>query len=345
MKAVFIKEQGSVDVLTYGDLPEPVVCPTEIKVRVRACALNRLDVFIRTGLRGTKRELAHPHVLGADIAGDVVEAGELVKTVKKGDRVVLNPRLTCGQCRFCLSGNDEFCPSQGMLGNVVNGGYAEYVKAPGVNAVPIPDSLSYEGAASLPTVCIPSWVMLTRRGNLKPWETVLVLSASSGVGTAAIQIAKHAIGASVIATTSTPEKAANTKEIGADHVINYKEEDIAERVKTLTNGRGVDVVVDHVGADFWDKAFQSMAPGGRYGICGVTTGYKAQLHMGAMFTKQLTVFGVYMGRKEDLRQIVELAGKKIIRGIIHQVFPLKEAAEAHRVMESQSFFGKLILTP
>ncbi len=343
MKAVYIKDQGKVDVLTYGDLPEPVIGPTEIKVRVRACALNRLDVFTRLGVRGTRRDLTEAQILGSDIAGDVVEVGDMVTSVKEGDRVVLNPRVTCGQCRFCLSGDDEFCPSYGMLGSTVNGGYAEYVKAPGVNACILSDSLAYEEAAALPTVFIPSWAILLRRAKLRPWETVLVLSASSGVGTAAIQVAKHVIGARVIATTSTPEKAQKAKELGADEVILYNNEDVAERVKELTGRRGVDVVVDHVGADFWEQAYASLAPGGRYGICGVTTGYKAQLHMGIMFTKQLTVFGVFMGKKEDLRQIVELAGCGIIKGVVHQTFPLEEARKAHEVMESQNFFGKLIL--
>ena len=343
MKAMYITEQGAADVLTYGNIPEPATGPTEIKVRVRACALNRLDIFTRLGVRGTRRHLQEPHVLGSDVAGDVVEVGELVDTLREGDRVVLNPRITCGQCRFCLAGDDEFCPNYDMLGNTVSGGYAEYVKVPGVNAQVLPNSLSYEQAAALPTVFIPSWAILIRRAKLRPWETALVLSASSGVGTAAVQVAKQVIGARVFATTSTPEKARKARELGADEVILYRDEDIAERVKALTGGRGVEVVVDHVGADFWDKAYGSLSPGGRYGICGVTTGYKAQLHMGLMFTKQLTVFGVFMGKQEDLRQIVEVAGRGLIRSVIHQTFPLEEAAEAHRAMENQDFFGKLVL--
>ena len=345
MKAIYIQEQGGVEVLTYGRQPEPVIGPTEIKVRVRACALNRLDVFTRMGVRGTKRDLTQPHIMGSDIAGDVVEIGDEVASVKIGDRVVINPRLTCTQCRFCLAGEDELCPKAGMIGSATNGGYAEYVKAPGVNACLLPDSLSYEEAASLPTVFMPTWSMLIRRARLKPWETALVLSASSGVGTAAIQVAKRVIGARVIATTSTQEKARKAREIGADEVILYNDEDIAERVKELTERRGVDAVVDHVGADFWEKAFASLAPGGRYGICGVTTGYRAQLHMGVMFTKHITVFGVFMGSKEDLRQIVKMAGRGIIRGVIHQTFPLEDARKAHETMESQDFFGKLVLVP
>ena len=345
MKAVYIQEQGGVEVLTYGERPDPSISPSEIKLQVRACALNRLDVFTRMGARGTRREFKQPHILGGDIAGDVVEVGGEVVGVKEGDRVVLNPRITCGQCQYCLSGHDGFCRRSRMLGSSVDGGYAEYVKAPGVNALTLPDSLSYVEAASLPTVFMPIWSMLIHRAQLKPWETVLVLSASSGVGTAAIQVAKRVVGARVIATTSTPEKAQKAKELGADEVINYTQEDIQERVKELTSGEGVDAVVDHVGADFWEKAFASLKMGGRYGICGVTSGYRAQFQMGTMFTRQVTVFGVFMGNKEDLRQIVGLAGREVIRGIVHQTFPLAEAAKAHQVMEELTFFGKLVLEP
>jgi len=344
MKAVYIQEQGDIDVLTYGDRPEPVISPTDVKVRVHACSLNRLDLYTRAGVRGMKLNLTQPLILGGDTSGEVTEVGELVTEVKSGDRVLVNPRLNCGQCSYCLSGQDGFCRKAGMLGTAADGGYAEFLKVPGINVLPIPDSLSYENAAALPTVFMPCWSILIRRGNVKPWETVLVLSSSSGVGTAAIQVAKNVIGARVIATTSTQEKAKDAIALGADEVIIYTQEDIEERVKELTGRQGVDAVVDHVGADFYDKAFASLKIGGRYGICGVTTGYKAQLHMGAMFTKQVSVFGVFMGNKEDLREIVEMAGRSIISGTVHKTFSLAEAAEAHKAMEEHNFSGKLVLT-
>ena len=345
MKAVYMTEHGGIDVLQYGDMPEPEIGPNDVKVRVRAASLNRLDVYTRAGVRGTRRRnFDSPHILGGDAAGEIVEVGSEVRGREIGQRVVVNPRMTCHQCRWCASGEDEFCENSGMLGSSRRGSYAEYVGVPATSAAPIPDGLSFEEAATLPTVYLPSWTILVRKGALKSWETALVLSASAGVGTAGIQVAKNVIGATVITTTSTEEKAAQASELGADHVINYSDEDIAERVSEITGGRGVDVVLDHVGAEFWPAASRSLAMGGRYGICGVTTGYRAELQMGAMFTRYQTVFGVFMGRKEDMRQIVEMAGRGVIRGVIHQTFPLEDAGKAHDVMESRNFFGKLVLT-
>ena len=344
MKAVFITEHGGVEVLQYGDLPEPAVGTGEIKVRVRACGVNRVDAFTRAGVRGTRLRLDEPHILGGDVAGDVVETAPGVTRVNAGDRVVLMPRITCGQCQFCVSGDEELCARPSQLGTTVNGGYAEYVTAPAVNAMPLPDSLSYEDAAALPTVFVPSWNMLIRRAELRPWETVLVLSASSGVGTAAIQVAKNVIGARVIATTSTQDKAAKARDLGADEVIVYTEEDVAERAMELTGHHGVNVVVDHVGSDFWTAAMASLAPGGRYGICGVTSGYKAELQMGLLFVRSQTVFGVYMGHKEDLRQVVDSAAKGTVRAVVHQTFPLQDTAKAHEMLEARTFFGKLVIT-
>ena len=344
MKAVYITAHGGTDVLTYGDLPEPVVGSGDVKVRIRACALNRVDIYTRAGARGMKLPLSEPHILGGDVAGDVAEVSPEVTWVEPGDRVVVNPRLTCGQCRSCIAGEEERCARPAMLGTAISGGYAEYVSVPAINAVPIPDDMTYVDAAALPTVFIPSWNMLIRRAALRPWETVLVLSASSGVGTAAIQVAKNVVGAKVIATTSTETKARKARTLGADEVIVYGKEDIAERVMELTDRHGVNVVVDHVGAEFWPAAMASLAPGGRYGICGVTSGYKAEIQLGLMFLRGQTVFGVYMGRKSDLLQIVEMASRGVVRGVVHKTFPLEEAAKAHETLEGRGIFGKLVLT-
>ena len=343
MKAVFIQEHGGPEVLTYGELPEPTVEDGLVKVRVRAGSLNRLDVYTRAGVRGMRREFPPPLVLGGDCAGEVVEVGGNVQGLDTGDRVVVNPNMTCGHCPRCAAGEDDLCQALRMLGSAADGSYAEYVVVPAANAHRIADHVSYEAAAAVPTTFLPMWNMLVRRGGLKPWETVLVLSASAGVGTAAIQVAKNVIGARVIATTSTADKAGRAREAGADEVINYTEEDVTKRARELTDGAGVDMVVDHVGAEFFAPAYNALRPGGRYGNCGVTTGYKYDLQMGAMFTKHLTVFGVFMGSKEDMRQIVEMLNRGKIHPSVHKTFPLEKTADAHRAMDERNFFGKLML--
>ena len=345
MKAVYIEAHGGTDALVYGDRPEPEPGPGEVKVRVRAAALNRLDLYTREGGRGLRREFPPPLILGGDCAGNVVEAGAGVRNLQAGDRVVVNPRISCNQCAACLSGRDDLCPRSRFMGSASDGSYAEYIAVPSVNAHKIAESVTYEEAAAIPTTFLPVWNMMVRRAQLQPWETVLVLSASAGVGTAAIQVAKNVVGARVIATTSTADKAAKARELGADEVINYREEDLAERVKELTGGAGVDVLVDHVGAEFFTGAFNSLRPGGRYTICGATTGLRAELHLGLLFTRQIEIYGTFMGSKGDMGQIVEMLNRGVIRPAIHQVFPLADAAAAHETMEGTNFFGKLLLRP
>ncbi len=344
MQAVYIESHGGPEVLTYGERPDPQVGAGEVKLKVRATALNRLDLYTREGGRGLQREFPPPLILGGDCAGEIAEVGAGVNGLKEGDRVMVNPRLSCQQCPTCLAGQDDLCRRSQFLGSAIDGSYAEYLSVPAANVHAISDQVTFEQAAAVPTTYLPVWNMLVRRLQLKPWQTVLVLSASAGVGTAAIQAAKDVIGARVIATTSTPEKAAKAKELGADEVINYNEEDIRQRVRELTGGAGVDCVVDHVGADFFAPAFASLRPGGRYGICGATTGLRTELHLGLLFSQQKEVYGVYMGTKEDMREIAEMLNRGAIKPVVDRTFALPDAAEAHRTMEATSFFGKLVLT-
>ena len=344
MQAVYIESHGGPEVLTYGERPDPHVGPGEVKLKVRATALNRLDLYTREGGRGLQREFPPPLILGGDCAGEIAEVGAGVNGLKEGDRVVVNPRLSCQQCPACLAGQDDLCRRSQFLGSAIDGSYAEYLSVPAANVHTISDQVTFAQAAAVPTTYLPVWNMLVRRLQLKPWQTVLVLSASAGVGTAAIQAAKDVIGARVIATTSTPEKAAKAKELGADEVINYNEEDIRQRVRELTGGAGVDCVVDHVGADFFAPAFASLRPGGRYGICGATTGLRTELHLGLLFSQQKEVYGVYMGTKEDMREITEMLNRGAVKPVVDRTFALPDAAEAHRTMEATSFFGKLVLT-
>jgi NADPH:quinone reductase-like Zn-dependent oxidoreductase len=341
MKAVYIEAHGGPEVLTYGERPEPEVRPHEVKVRVRAAALNRLDLYTREGGRGLRREFPPPLILGGDCAGDVVEVGADVMGLKPGDRVVVNPLVDSSLLGSYPPGAAP--PPPQFMGSAINGSYAEYIAVPAVNAHPVAPEVTYEEAAAVPTTFLPVWNLLVRRARLQPWETVLVLSASAGVGTAAIQVAKNVIGARVIATTSTAEKAAQARNLGADEVINYKEEDVTERVRALTGGPGADVVLDHVGADFFTGAFNALRPGGRYTTCGATTGLRAELHLGLLFTRQIEIYGGFMGTNEDLRQIVAMLNRGVIRPVVHRVFPLEQAADAHRTMAEANFFGKLVL--
>ncbi len=343
MKAVYIEAHGGPEVLTYGERPEPAAQPGEALVQVKAAALNRLDLYTRAGGRGLRREFPPPLILGGDCAGEVVAVGEGVQGRQPGERVLVNPRISCNRCSACLSGRDDLCPASRFMGSAIDGSYAELVSVPAVNLHAIGEDVSCEAAAAVPTTFLPVWNLLVRRARLQPWETALVLSASAGVGAAAIQVAKQVIGARVIATTSTEEKAAKARELGADAVINYREEDIAERVKALTGGAGADLLVDHVGAEFFASAFNSLRAGGRYTICGATTGLRAELHLGLLFTRQIELYGAFMGSKEDLRQITAMLNRGVINPTIHQVFPLAEAAAAHRTMEETNFFGKLLL--
>ncbi len=344
MQAVYIEAHGGPEVLTLGERPEPQVQAGEVKIRVKTTALNRLDLYTRDGGRGLEREFPPPLILGGDCAGEVAECGDGVVGFKPGDRVVVNPRLSCMQCAPCLAGQDDLCRGSRFLGTAIDGSYAGFISIPATNAHLLADSVSFEQAAAAPTTYLPVWNMLVRRLQLKSWQTVLVLSASAGVGTAAIQVAKDVIGAKVIATTSSPEKAAKATELGADVVINYKEEDIRERVREITGGAGVDCVVDHVGADFFAPAFASLRTGGRYGICGATTGLRTELHLGLLFSQQKEIYGVYMGTKEDMREIVELMNRGAVKPVVDRTFPLAEVAAAHKYMGETSFFGKLILT-
>jgi NADPH:quinone reductase-like Zn-dependent oxidoreductase len=343
MKAVYIEAHGGPEVLTYGERPEPEIKPHQVKVKVHATALNRLDLYTREGGRGLRREFPPPLILGGDCAGEVVGVGQEVVGLTIGDRVVVNPLIDSSQ--LGVYPPEATAPLPQFMGSAVDGSYAEYVAVPAANAHPIAAQVSYEEAAAVPTTFLPVWNMIVRRAQLKPWETVLVLSASAGVGTAAIQVAKNVIGARVIATTSTLEKASKAREVGADEVINYKEADITEQAKALTGGVGVDVVVDHVGAEFFTAAFNALRPGGRYTICGATTGLRAELHLGLLFTRQVEIYGGFMGTNEDMRQIVTMLNRGVVHPVVHQVFPLSEAATAHQTMEEANFFGKLLLRP
>jgi NADPH:quinone reductase-like Zn-dependent oxidoreductase len=342
MKAARIHQHGSPDVLIYEDVPDPKIKANQILVRVRACALNHLDLFVRAGIPGMK--FAMPHILGCDIAGEVVQTGDLCERVKPGWRVLLSPGLSCRQCDQCLAGRDNFCRRYTMFGYGVDGGDAELLAAPEWSAVQLPDDLSFEEAAAVPLVFLTAWHMLVGRARLQMGEDVLVLAASSGVGSAAIQIAKlHRC--RVMATAGGEAKLAKAKELGADHVIDHYTQDISAEVKKLTGKRGVDVVFEHVGAATWSKSLESLAPAGRLVTCGNTSGWDVKLDLRFLFSKQWSLLGSFMGTLGDLHQVLKFVFKKELKPVIDKVYPLSEIRAAHERLENKEQFGKVVVVP
>ncbi len=342
MRAVVFERHGGAEVLEHrADVQEPTIRPDQIRVRVRACSVNHLDIWTRKGL---PYAIEMPHILGNDIAGVVEEVGPLVVHVKPGDAVVLAPGAGCGHCPFCLDGDDNLCLSYDTFGLRKQGGYAEFVAAPGRNAFPKPSHLTFEEAASMPLVFLTAWHMLVGRVALRPGETVLVLAAGSGVGIAAVQIAKM-LGATVIATASTDAKLERAKELGADMVVNYERDDFAAETRRLTGKRGVDVVVEHVGETTWEKSLASLARNGRLVTCGATSGFVGRTDLRALFGKHLSLHGSYMGRLGEFDDVLGHIAARKLRPVVDRVLPLREARAAHEAMERREPFGKIVLVP
>lgn len=341
MKAVRIHEHGGIDKLRYEEAEEPrLTSPTEAIVQLNAAALNHIDVWTRRGLTGM--EIALPHILGADGAGVVVEAGEEAHNVKKGDAVCLFPPSGCGGCEFCLTDREFMCVYLRVLGERLDGTYAEYVKLPARNCFPIPPGFSFEEGAAFPRVFITVWRMLITNAALMPGEHVLILEIGGGVATAALQLAKQ-MGAHVFVTSSSDEKLEMAKSWGADHGINYLTRDFAREVRNLTGKRGVDVVVDCVGGEGWGKSLAALAKGGRLVTCGATAGAAPQTDIRRIFWNHLKIFGSTLGSREEFHQLLNFIRMSNIRPIIDQVFPLREAAAAQRRLEEGKQFGKIVL--
>ena len=342
MKAIRFHQHGGPEVLKYEEAPDPKIVANEVMVEVKACALNHLDVWIREGVPGWRIPL--PHIAGSDVSGVVAEVGSLVTRVKQGDRVLLCPGLSCGQCEMCFKGLDSACRQFTVLGVFVDGGYANYVKAPEMNVLPIPADLNFDEAAAVPLVFLTAWHMLFTRAGLKPGEEVLVIGAGSGVGSAAIQMAKL-VNARVIATAGADWKLEKARALGADEGINHAQQSIRDEVKRLTRKRGVDVVVEHVGAAVWEDCFDSLATYGRLVTCGMTTGGDLKLNGQGLFGRQRTILGSFMGSKAELVDALKFIGQRKLKAVIDSAFPLQEAAAAQSKMERREFFGKILLHP
>lgn len=339
MRAVIFCEHGGPGVLSYEEAPEPQIGPGEVLVSVGACALNHLDLWVRRGMPGIKIPL--PHIGGSDIAGKIAAVGEGVSQFRPGDRVLLAPGLSCGECAECLAGDDNLCRKYTVFGYMVDGGCAEYVKSPAANVFPIPPNLSIEEAAAIPLVFLTAWHMLVRRAQLKPGEHVLILGGSSGVGSAGIQIAK-AMGASVIATAGSEQKLAKCMALGADDAILHGGE-FSSEVRRLTGKRGAEIVFEHTGKATWEESIPSLATAGRLVTCGATTGYDARLDLRHVYSRSLSILGSYMGRKSDLNLVLDLVGRGLLKPVVDRVMPLAQAAEAHARLENREQFGKIVL--
>ncbi|KRT69209.1 MAG: alcohol dehydrogenase [candidate division NC10 bacterium CSP1-5] len=342
MKAVRFHAHGGPEVLKLEEIPEPRIAQNQVLVRIKSCALNHLDLWLRKGLPGVKVPL--PHIPGCDIAGEVAAVGELCTRVKVGEPVVISPGISCGQCARCLEGRDNLCPSYQIIGGYgLDGGYADLIAVPEVNVLPLPKGLDFIRAAAFPLTFLTAWNMLVTLGNVRPGQTVLVMGAGSGVGVAALQIAKL-FGATVIATASTGEKLAKAQNLGADHGINYRDQSIGQEVKRVTERRGVDIVFEHVGGETWKELIPILAADGTLVTCGATSGPIAETDIRYLFMRQLRIQGAYMGRKADLLTIVSLVEAGKLKPVVDQALPLAEAPQAHRLLEDRRQFGKVVLT-
>jgi NADPH:quinone reductase-like Zn-dependent oxidoreductase len=342
MKAARIHEHGGPEVLRIEDVTDPAVSGDRILLRVRACALNHLDLLVRAGIPGIT--IPMPHVLGSDIAGEVLEVGELCERIQPGTRVLLAPGLSCRQCAKCLAGEDNQCRRYAVFGYGIDGGNCELLSAPEYAAIPIPETMSCDEAAAVPLVFLTAWHMLIARAQLRHGEDVLVLGASSGVGSAAIQVAKL-FGCRVIATAGSEVKLARARELGADEAIDHYRQDVPAEVKRLTGKRGVDVVVEHVGAATWHKSLGSLAPSGRLVTCGATTGYDAGVDLRYLFRKQWSLLGSFMGTMGELHHVMRLVFRGQLKPVIDQVYALDEIRAAHQRLEHKEQFGKVIVRP
>jgi len=339
VNAIRFHTHGGPDVLRFEEVPVPKPRPGEVLIRVRACALNHLDIWQRRGLPHVTIPL--PHISGSDVAGEIAASSQ--SDLPAGMRVMLQPGISCGRCQACLSGRDNACAKYEILGyRNYPGGYAEYLTIPVANVVPIPETIDFVRAASFPLTFLTAWHMLVTRAGLKQGEDVLVLAAGSGVGQAAIQIGAL-LGARVFATAGSADKLAKARALGAEETIHHHQQDVAAEVLRLTNRRGVDVVIEHVGEATWPHSVRSLARGGRLVTCGATTGAKAGLDLQALFAKQLSLLGSYMGTKGELLQIAPLLFAGRLNPVVDSTFPLARAAEAQQRLESSGHFGKIVL--
>ncbi|MFP8891513.1 zinc-binding dehydrogenase [Natrialbaceae archaeon A-CW2] len=342
MQAVTFTGHGGTDVIEYAEVPDPTVGPEDVLIDVKAGALNHLDVWTRRGLPGLDLEM--PHIPGSDGAGVVVETGERVTRFEPGDRVALSAGVSCGECEFCRDGQAPLCVNYHVIGEHVPGIHAEYAAINQNNLVSVPASVDWTTAASSTLVFQTAWRMLIDRADISPGESVLVLGASGGVGHAALQIADYA-GAEVFATGSSEDKLQYAEAHGADHVVNYEDENFADWVRAETGKRGVDVVVDYIGAGTWRDSIKSLAKGGRLVTCGGTAGPSPQTDIPRIFWNQLSILGSTMATPGQVDDVMALVWDGTFEPAIRAELPMSRTAEAHDYLEGREGFGKVVVRP
>jgi NADPH:quinone reductase-like Zn-dependent oxidoreductase len=342
MKALRFQRHGGPEVLQIEELPDPSPGPRDVLVEVKAASINHIDIWLRGGLPSFKIHL--PRIPGADAAGIVRSVGPEVKTIKSGQRVLLNPATSCGVCEFCGQGDMSLCLEYRIRGEHADGVQCELVSAPEAAAVPIPDALSFEAAAAAPLVFLTSWRMMVTRGGVKPGDWVLIHGVGAGIGTACLAIAKM-YGARVIATSSTDEKCAKAASLGAEVTLNSTRDDVVKKVREATAKRGADIVVDYVGKATWVQSLLCAKRGGRIVTCGATSGYDPAEDLRHVFFRQLQILGCTMGNNAEFAAALRCLFQGRLAPVIDSVLPLAEAAQAHRKIEERRTFGKVILVP
>src|SRR5438270_9746366 len=340
MHAILSHQYGVPEVLQYEEVTDPKPRKDQVLLRVKACAMNHLDIWVRKGV--TRSPL--PHIPGSDVAGEIAEVGEYITDLRVGQRVLLAPMTFCNHCAACTDGRQNQCPEFTVLGNANDGGDCELIAVPRVNVIPIPDSLSFEDAASVPLVFLTAWHMLTGRAKIRPGLTVLVLGGNSGVGIAAIQICKL-FNAIVIATAGNQKKLERARGLGANHAIDHYKQSISDEVKRITGGAGVDIIFEHVGKATWPESMKSLKTGGTLVTCGATTGPEVGIYLRFVYSRQFSLLGSYMGTMGELHEVLKHVFSGKLKPVVDSVFPLKDARAAHERMEKSEMFGKIVLKP
>jgi NADPH:quinone reductase-like Zn-dependent oxidoreductase len=340
VRAVVIREHGGTDALRFEERPATEPGPREARIRVRAVGLNHLDVWVRKGVPGHTFPL--PIVPGCDVSGVVDAVGPGVGRCKPGDEIVVVPGVSCGMCLRCREGRDALCRDYGILGETRDGGCQDLLVVPDVNVLPKPAGLDFTAAAAVPLTFLTAWHMLVARARVLPGETVVVHAAGSGVSVAAIQIALF-LGARVMATSTSDAKCARARALGAQEAISTRDADLVQEIRRFTGKRGADVIVDHVGAETFDRSIRSLAKGGRYVTCGATSGFEMKTDFRYVYFKSLSILGSTMGGSHELVTVLEHVASGRLKPVVDDVLPFEQIAEAHRRLEAREVFGKLVL--